>query len=117
MVDFFEFAQMIASKIKMGEPEKELRKTFNVFDKNGDGVISSEELKTVFESIGEHLTESQINTMMAEADENHDGKLDFTGTLSIFLNFLFEYSVLQCKYAKPCLVKYFSVAIETTVEE
>ena len=87
MVDFFEFAQMIASKIKMGEPEKELRKTFNVFDKNGDGVISSEELKTVFESIGEHLTEFQINTMMAEADENHDGKLDFTGTLSIVFKF------------------------------
>ena len=79
MVDFLEFAQMIASKMKFQDTEKDLRATFDVFDKNGDGVISSEELRFMLESIGEHLPDSEINKMMTEADENHDGEIDFNG--------------------------------------
>lgn len=36
-VDFFEFCGMVSEKMKVYDPEKELREAFAVFDINGDG--------------------------------------------------------------------------------
>lgn len=43
-VDFYEFARMVSQKMKDYDPEKELKEAFAVFDKNGDGKVSSEEI-------------------------------------------------------------------------
>ena len=39
--------------------------------------ISSEELKNVMLTLGEHLTEEEIDEMIREADEDGDGKMRF----------------------------------------
>ena len=39
--------------------------------------ISSEELKNVMLTLGEHLTEEEIDEMIREADEDGDGKVGF----------------------------------------
>ena len=39
--------------------------------------ISSEELKNVMLTLGEHLTEEEIDEMIREADEDGDGKVSF----------------------------------------
>ena len=78
-IDFFEFSQMIASKLKLHDPDTDLRQDFAAFDLDGDGSITTQELRTELESLGEHLSEAEINQMMEEADENHDGSVDFAG--------------------------------------
>ena len=46
-IDFDEFLQLMASKQANMTMEDELRGAFNVFDKDGSGYISSDELKQV----------------------------------------------------------------------
>jgi len=48
-----------------------------VFDKDGNGKISKEELKLVMKNLGENLTDEEINEMIREADDDGDGHVDF----------------------------------------
>merc|ERR1719326_1430099 len=43
--------------------EAELRQAFELFDKDGSGTIDKEELKLVMQSLGQDLSESDLNTM------------------------------------------------------
>ena len=44
-IDFEEFLQMMAKKMKDSDNEEELREAFRVFDKDGNGYISGELLR------------------------------------------------------------------------
>merc|ERR1719232_787852 len=50
---------------------------FNVFDRDGDGLISEEELRLTMNNLGEPLTEAEVKSMIAEADMDGDGKINF----------------------------------------
>ena len=76
---------MISSKLKLSDTVTDLRQDFAAFDLDGDGSITTQELRTELESLGEHLSEVEINQMMEEADENHDGIVDFAGIDWAFL--------------------------------
>lgn len=76
-IDFNEFLEMMTKHMKESDCEQELREAFKVFDKNGDGMISAEELKTVMHNLGEALTDEEITQMIQEADENSDGHVDY----------------------------------------
>ncbi|KAI9468478.1 MAG: hypothetical protein EXX96DRAFT_590767, partial [Benjaminiella poitrasii] len=55
----------------------DLRLCFGKFDKNGDGLISEDELKEVMNGLGERLSDEEIKDMMKDADTNQDGYIDF----------------------------------------
>ena len=55
----------------------ELKKAFAVMDKNGDGVVEKDELRTLLQGLGEDVTEEVIDEMIKIADTNGDGKVDF----------------------------------------
>ena len=48
-----------------------------MFDKDGNGKISKEELKSVMKNLGENLTDDEISEMIREADDNDDGEVDY----------------------------------------
>jgi calcium-dependent protein kinase len=52
---------------------------FRVFDKNGDGVISQEELKVVLgdDSVEEVVGKEKIAEILKDVDKNGDGKINF----------------------------------------
>lgn len=74
-INFEEFLMMMAKK--ENSDNDEIRAAFEIFDKNQDGFISPTELRTVMESLGEVLTEADIETMMKGADQNGDGQVSF----------------------------------------
>ena len=66
----------MAAKVKAQDTEAELRAAFKVFDRDGSGTINTEELKEVMKSIGESLTDEEIEDMMKEADKDGNGTID-----------------------------------------
>ena len=52
---------------------------FRVFDANGDGRISVEELRHVMVNLGDPLTDEEVDEMMREADKDNDGYVDYEG--------------------------------------
>lgn len=46
-IDFWEFATLMMHNMADPNPEETLRAAFQVFDSNGDGMISAKELKRV----------------------------------------------------------------------
>ena len=54
-------------------------------DVDGNGTITSEELQKVMKEQGEKLPEAVINVMVAMADTDGDGKIDFEEFLQMTL--------------------------------
>ena len=80
-IDFKEFLTMMSRKVKSVEGDDSLRECFNVFDKNGDGYITKEELHLVMKNLGESLCDEDVMEMLAQADLNGDGLVDYEGEM------------------------------------
>ena len=75
-IDFNEF---IAMMVKRGpNTEDDVAHAFKVFDRDGDGLISADEIRETMNNLGEDLTEAEVKAMIAEADIDGDGLIDFT---------------------------------------
>ena len=55
----------------------ELKAAFSQMDANGDGYVTKDELKAMLAGLGETVDEAVVNEMIAVADTNGDGKVDF----------------------------------------
>ena len=60
----------------------------SVFDKDHNGFISLQELRQVMNSLGERLTDEELEEMLREADTDGDGELNYEGAAS--------YCVMPC---------------------
>jgi calmodulin len=77
-IDFDEFLKMMSTTVKAQDFAHETRAAFNVFDKDGSGTISADELRQVMKSLGENLTDAEIDEMIREADKDQNGTIDCT---------------------------------------
>ena len=66
----------MARKMKDTDSEEEIREAFKVFDRDNNGFISAAELRHVMTSIGEKLTDDEVDEMIREADQDGDGRID-----------------------------------------
>ena len=78
LTDRLEFLTMMARKMKDTDSEEEIREAFKVFDRDNNGFISAAELRHVMTSIGEKLTDDEVDEMIREADQDGDGRIDCT---------------------------------------
>ncbi len=69
--------------MKTSDHEEELKEAFLVFDKDGNGVISATELKSVMANLGECPTDAEIAEMIKEADADGDGQINFKEFLKL----------------------------------
>ena len=72
-IDFNEFVAMMVKKAKRGP----LMLAFKTFDKNGDGFITIDELRKGLKASGEKVTETELSCIMARADTDGDGKVNY----------------------------------------
>ena len=49
-----------------------------VFDQDGDGLITAEELCLTMNNLGEPVTKAEVQAMISEADLDGDGKINFS---------------------------------------
>eukprot|EP00794_Sanderia_malayensis_P015263 gene15263-16838_t len=76
-IDFPEFLNMMARKMKDTEGEEEIKEAFRVFDKDGNGHISAAELRHIMTNLGEKLTDEEVDEMIKEADIDGDGHINY----------------------------------------
>ena len=55
----------------------ELKRAFEIFDKDGNGTISAAELRHVMTNLGEKLTDEEVDEMIREADVDGDGQINY----------------------------------------
>ena len=74
---------MMAKMIWKVDVEEERRQAFRIFDRDGNGYISPEELRTVMCNLGEKLTDDEVAAMIKEADMDGDGRVNYEGTFIV----------------------------------
>lgn len=78
-INFSDFLALMA-KVPPLDPaiaERELLEAFRVFDREGKGWMSTAELRHIVTTLGEKLTEAEADEMIAEADPERSGKVDY----------------------------------------
>ena len=68
---------MMSRKVKDADSDEEIKEAFKVFDKDGNGFISAEELRSVMGNLGEKLTDEEVAEMIRQADTDGDGQINY----------------------------------------
>eukprot|EP00249_Psilotum_nudum_P034657 c5400_g1_i1 orf=127-339(+) len=55
----------------------EFKEIFALFDKDGDGCITTKELGTVMRSLGQNPTEAALQDLINEVDADGNGTIEF----------------------------------------
>ncbi|XP_064622880.1 calmodulin-A-like [Lineus longissimus] len=76
-IDFDAFLELVGKRLKDTDCEDEIREAFKVFDIDGNGLISADELRQVLMNIGERLTEEEVEEMISTADVDTSGNVDY----------------------------------------
>lgn len=75
---FGEFVHLWALYIRNRDQEETiLNKAFQFFDRDGNGVISSDEFKTVMTELGDPLTDDECHLFISLVDKNKDGQVQY----------------------------------------
>ena len=61
------------------EEVAQLKQAFALFDLDGNGFITNDELGTVLRKMGQEPTDEEVDAMIAEIDEDGDGAFDYSG--------------------------------------
>ncbi|XP_052766940.1 neo-calmodulin-like [Mya arenaria] len=64
----------------------EFREAFSLFDKDGDGMITTQELGIVMKSLGQKPTDNDLKDMINEVDIDGNGTIDFAEFLTMMAN-------------------------------
>lgn len=77
-IDFIEFFDLMYKKMKETEMEQEILEIFEALDRDGNGVLSGQEIQSVMDLVGVHLTNDQVAELIKQADLDEDGCLNFS---------------------------------------
>ena len=84
-VEFAEFLAMMARRLMLSDNEEEILQAFKVFDKDGNGVLSAQELTGVLTTLGEKLSPEECQELLELADQDHDGQIDYREFVKLLL--------------------------------
>ncbi|XP_055534095.1 calmodulin-beta-like [Wyeomyia smithii] len=76
-IELDEFLQLMARKLREDTTDEELRDAFKIFDRDGDGFLSVDELSAVMKNFGERLSDDELADLLEEADIDKDGKINY----------------------------------------
>jgi len=84
--DFMVFIAILGQLSNQGDEEEEMKEAFRIFDKDGKGAISRNELRHVMTNLGEKLTDEEVDEMIREADVDGDGQITYEEFVQMLRN-------------------------------
>ena len=78
-IEFNEFLQLLSKQQRSGTNYDSLKDAFSIFDKDDDGYIPVNEMRDILQSLGDKMTDQELDEMMAAADSDHDGFINYEG--------------------------------------
>ena len=76
-IEFEEFITLMMKNSPDTQQEEEVINAFRVFDKEGNSLIQTDELKDIMMTIGDKMTEDEADEMIHEADIDGDGTINY----------------------------------------
>ena len=76
-IEYEEFEECFGNNFENQISESELKESFALFDKDGNGFISRDELMRVMTTLGETLTKEEAQEIVDQADIDKDGQIDY----------------------------------------
>ena len=86
MIDFITFLEIISKNKENAYKEDDLIDAFKIFDKEGNGKISSKELRYVMMSSGEDFNENYIKELIKESSIDHDEYIDYNKLAKLLMS-------------------------------
>ena len=86
MINFDEFLMIMNKRSTEIDIEEELMEAFKVFDKDGNGRLEANELKHIMLTLGERLSDEEIEEMINEADSKGQGYIDYKDFVKLMLS-------------------------------
>ena len=68
-----DFIELMSGKLRETDTEEEIINAFKVFDKSGNGLISGADLRHIMTTLGDKLSEEEVDEIIREAEINGDG--------------------------------------------
>ncbi|XP_017024925.1 uncharacterized protein [Drosophila kikkawai] len=79
-----EFMQMMAPRLATVDSDEKLTKTFQLFDRDGDGYVTNMDVRALMVMMGVVVNDADLRDICSEVDMDHDGRI----SLRDFLNFM-----------------------------
>ncbi|XVF43566.1 hypothetical protein PTKIN_Ptkin02bG0050100 [Pterospermum kingtungense] len=76
-INFNEFVELNTKEVDSDEALANLKDAFSVYDIDGNGSISAEELHEVLKSLGDECSIAECRKMISGVDHDGDGMIDF----------------------------------------
>ena len=76
-IDLNEFVELNTKGVDSDEAMENLKDAFSVYDMDGNGVISADELQKVMRSLGDDCSLAECKKMISGVDRNGDGFISF----------------------------------------
>lgn len=74
-IDFDEFLDMMTARISDRDSREDIMKVFMLFDQDGTGRITLDDLRVVAEELGEELNDEELREMISRADQDGSGSI------------------------------------------
>ncbi|CAG9761591.1 unnamed protein product [Ceutorhynchus assimilis] len=85
LIDFEEFVDVMKGIMTECDNEDDIKGAFRVFDKEGKGFITAEDLKETITSLGEKFGEEEYDEMISAADLDGDGQVTINDFLELMM--------------------------------
>jgi len=87
---FDDFLSLMTARIGEGESREEIRKVFVLFDEDGDGFITVDDLTRISRELGEVISQKELHDMITRADTDADARIHFEDFYKIMTKKMLE---------------------------
>ena len=76
-LDFVEFLELMNTDVRNSQTDEQFNRLFRLIDVEGEGSLNSEQMRKLFEEIGETFSDEDWTKQFNRLDDDNDGKINF----------------------------------------